>query len=142
MFDTRAGTPQGGVISPTIANRVLDGLEAAVDVSAGSSKPTYQKAKPHVIRYADDFVVTSASKEVQERKVLPAIRKFLAVRGLELSGEKTRITNIADGFDFWARMCESTTASFSLRRPNAASRRCWIRSGKSSKATLPSRRKD
>ncbi|TCA60991.1 group II intron reverse transcriptase/maturase [Rhizobium pisi] len=100
LFETRAGTPQGGVISPTIANRVLDGLEAAVDASVGSSKPTYRKAKPHVIRYADDFIVTSASKEVLEHKVLPAIRKYLTVRGLELSDEKTRITNIADGFDF------------------------------------------
>lgn len=100
LFETRAGTPQGGVISPTIANRVLDGLEAAVDASVGSSKSTYRKAKPHVIRYADDFIVTSASKEVLEHKVLPAIRKYLAVRGLELSDEKTRITNIADGFDF------------------------------------------
>jgi RNA-directed DNA polymerase len=45
-------------------------------------------------------VVTGASKDVLESKVLPAIRRFLAERGLELSEEKTRITHIKDGFDF------------------------------------------
>lgn len=100
LFETSAGTPQGGVISPTIANMALDGLEAAIHASVGSSKLARSKTKLHVIRYADDFVVTGASKEVLEDKVLPAVRKFLAVRGLELSEEKTRITNIAEGFDF------------------------------------------
>lgn len=55
---------------------------------------------PNVVRHADDFVVTGASKDVLEFKVLPAVRQFLATRGLELSEEKTRITNIAEGFDF------------------------------------------
>ncbi|MCO4882000.1 hypothetical protein VOI32_36840 [Paraburkholderia caribensis] len=48
----------------------------------------------------DDFIVTGVSKEVLECKVLPAVRRFMAARGLELSEEKTRITNIAEGFDF------------------------------------------
>lgn len=100
LFETSAGTPQGGVISPTIANMALDGLEAAVYASVGASKLTRSKTKLHVIRYADDFVVTGASKEVLEHKALPAVRKFLAIRGLELSEEKTRITDIAEGFDF------------------------------------------
>jgi RNA-directed DNA polymerase len=100
LFDTTAGTPQGGIISPTIANLTLDGLEAAVYASVGSSKRARQKAKLSVIRYADDFVVTSVSKEILENKVVPAVRAFLAVRGLELSEEKTRITHIAEGFDF------------------------------------------
>jgi RNA-directed DNA polymerase len=78
----------------------LDGLEAAVYASVGSSKLARSKAQLNVVRYADDFVVTGASKEVLEFKVLPAVRQFLAVRGLELSEEKTRITNIAEGFDF------------------------------------------
>ena len=54
----------------------------------------------HVIRYADDFVVTCSSKEVLEATVLPAVQLFMAERGLELSEEKTRITHITDGFDF------------------------------------------
>ncbi len=100
LFETRAGTPQGGVISPVIANMALDGLEAAIHASAGGSERARRKAKLNVIRYADDFVVTCASKDVLESRVLPAIRRFMATRGLELSEEKTRITHIAEGFDF------------------------------------------
>lgn len=100
LFESRAGTPRGGVISPVIANMALDGLEAAVYASENLRKPGRSRAKLHVVRYADDFVVTCTSKEVLESKVLPAVRRFLSDRGLELSEEKTRITNIADGFDF------------------------------------------
>lgn len=83
-----------------IANMALDGLEAAVHASIGISKLARRTAKLNVIRYADDFVVTCASKEVLESCVLPAIRRFMADRGLELSEEKTRITHITEGFDF------------------------------------------
>jgi len=100
LFETSAGTPQGGIISPVIANMALDGLEAAVYASVGASKPARRKSKLNVIRYADDFVVTSISKEALEHKVLPAVRMFMAARGLELSEEKTRITHISEGFDF------------------------------------------
>lgn len=100
LFESRAGTPQCGVISPVIANMALDGLEAAIRASVGTSQRTYREAKLNVIRYADDFVVTCASNEVLESSVLPAIRRFMAARGLELSEEKTRITNVAEGFDF------------------------------------------
>lgn len=100
LFETRAGTPQGGIISPVIANMALDGLEAAVHASAGGSQKARRRAKLNVIRYADDFVVTSATKSALESQVLPAIRRFMAERGLELSEEKTRITHISEGFDF------------------------------------------
>ncbi|CAL8477034.1 reverse transcriptase domain-containing protein [Caballeronia sp. S22] len=82
LFESRAGTPQGGIISPVIANMALDGLEAAVHASIGISKLARRTAKLNVIRYADDFVVTCASKEVLESCVLPAIRRFMADRGL------------------------------------------------------------
>ena len=88
LFETRAGTPQGGVISPVIANVALDGLEAAVHASAGGSERARRRAKLNVIRYADDFVVSGASRDVLESVVLPAIRRFMAERGLELSEEK------------------------------------------------------
>jgi RNA-directed DNA polymerase len=99
LFETQAGTPQGGVISPVIANMALDGLENAVRASTGSDRAR-RLSKINVIRYADDFVVTCASKDVLESQVLPAIQRFLADRGLELSEEKTRITHITEGFDF------------------------------------------
>ena len=89
-----------GVISPVLANITLDGLEAVVYASVGSTKLSRTKAQLNVIRYADDFVVTGISKEVLEAKVLPAIEAFMAERGLELSREKTRITHVEQGFDF------------------------------------------
>lgn len=100
LFTTEAGTPQGGIISPVIANMTLDGLEAAVYASAGPTKRARDKFKITVVRYADDFVVTGISKEILEYNVLPAVRKLMAIRGLELSEEKARITHIAEGFDF------------------------------------------
>lgn len=100
LFATEAGTPQGGIISPVIANMTLDGLEAAVDASVGPTPRARRPFKVNVNRYADDFVVTGVSKEILEHNVLPAIRQFLIDRGLELSEEKTRVTHIADGFDF------------------------------------------
>jgi RNA-directed DNA polymerase len=97
-FPTVAGTPQGGVASPTLANMVLDGLEECLRrrFPYGSEKG---RLKVHVIRYADDFVITGKSKELLER-VKVAVEAFLAERGLSLSPEKTKITHIADGFDF------------------------------------------
>lgn len=56
--------------------------------------------KVHLVTYADDFIVTGATKEVLENKVKPAISQFLKERGLELSQEKTTITHIENGFDF------------------------------------------
>src|SRR5215217_4868120 len=100
LFATEAGTPQGGIISPVIANMTLDGLEAAVYASVGPTIRARGKFNINVVRYADDFVVTGISKEILERNVLPAVRQFMAVRGLELSEEKTRITHITEGFDF------------------------------------------
>ena len=100
LFATEAGTPQGGVISPVIANMALDGLEAAVYASVGPTIHARRTFKINVVRYADDFVVTGISKEILEHHVLPAVKQFMAVRGLELSEEKTRITHITEGFDF------------------------------------------
>ena len=94
LYPTKEGTPQGGVISPVLANMTLDGLEAVIVsvVPRGS--------KVNVIRYADDFVVTGATQEMLREKVMPAIQAFLTQRGLHLSREKTRITRIEQGFDF------------------------------------------
>jgi RNA-directed DNA polymerase len=69
-------------------------MEAALKAVAGP------KDKVHFIRYADDFVVTSASKELLEQKVKPALTAFLAQRGLRLSEQKTVLTHISQGFDF------------------------------------------
>jgi len=94
LHDTDEGTPQGGIISPVLANLALDGLESSI-------KEAFPKErKIHFIRYADDFIITGATKEILENKVKPMIEGFIRERGLELSGEKTRITHISEGFDF------------------------------------------
>jgi RNA-directed DNA polymerase len=91
---TEEGVMQGGIISPTLANMTLYGLEQAVKSVVSRSD------KVNVVVYADDFVITGASKEVLERKVRPAVDAFLRERGLWLSAEKTIITHIEEGFDF------------------------------------------
>lgn len=99
LHDTEAGTPQGGIISPVLANMTLDGLEAAVH-AAHPQKSLRPRKKLHIIRYADDFVITSHSKEILEQDIKPAVVRFLKERGLTLSEEKTRISHIKQGFDF------------------------------------------
>jgi RNA-directed DNA polymerase len=106
LFPTDSGTPQGGIISPILANIVLDGLEELIK----SHSARYTKTRNGVvlyhknihfnfIRYADDFVVIGNSPK--RLKILQRdIARFLSDRGLELSKEKTHITHIRDGFDF------------------------------------------
>jgi RNA-directed DNA polymerase len=96
LLPTLEGTPQGGVISPVLANMALDGLEEVVYKAA---TPRYLN-KISVVRYADDFVIAAESKELLECKVKPAVESFLMERGLELSLDKTKITHVDDGFDF------------------------------------------
>jgi RNA-directed DNA polymerase len=94
LFPSESGTPQGGIISPTLANLVLDGMERLLHENLP------RRAKVNFIRYADDFVVTAASKELLETRVKPLIAGFLAERGLTLSDTKTKITHISEGFNF------------------------------------------
>jgi RNA-directed DNA polymerase len=93
-YPSRKGTPQGGIISPTLANMTLDGLEKVVK----SAVP--RRKRVNFVRYADDFVITGKSKYLLEQYVRPAVEKFLAERGLTLSEEKTVITYIRNGFTF------------------------------------------
>lgn len=98
-FDTVAGTPQGGIISPVIANMVLDGLEGKLRTLA-KNQSQQRKLQINYVRYADDFIVTGKSKELLETEVLPLLNAFMAERGVALSEEKTLITHIDNGFDF------------------------------------------
>lgn len=101
LHATEAGTPQGGVISPTLANMALDGLETllAEEFGAKGSGPA-RRHKVHLVRYADDFVITGNSRELLEKRVKPLVVKFLAERGLRLSAAKTQVTHVDHGFDF------------------------------------------
>ena len=99
LHPTDEGTPQGGIISPVIANMALDGLSQQLVERFPRSKQG-NSPKVNLARYADDFVVTGASKELLEHEVKPFIEAFLKERGLQLSQEKTVISHIKDGFDF------------------------------------------
>jgi RNA-directed DNA polymerase len=104
--DTEAGTPQGGVISPLLANVALEGMErlfGAERPDGQSISPAHRKAPNtgiNLIRYADDFVVSAPSREVLEQYVRPRVEEFLRQRGLALSGVKTRIVHVTEGFNF------------------------------------------
>ncbi|ARM31934.1 group II intron reverse transcriptase/maturase [Prosthecochloris sp. HL-130-GSB] len=98
LFPTEAGTPQGGIISPVLANMTLDGLEQVLATAFPRAKQ--QGRKMNMVRYADDFIITGHSKEWLQDEVMPVLTKFLSQRGLQLSQEKTRVTHITEGFDF------------------------------------------
>jgi RNA-directed DNA polymerase len=99
-FDTLLGTPQGGIISPLLANIALHGMEEALGIRyhvRGYVIPTL----PFIlVRYADDFVVLTTS-EANALKAKSLLGKFLADRGMEFSENKTTIRNVEnESFDF------------------------------------------
>jgi RNA-directed DNA polymerase len=98
FYETTEGFPQGGVISPTLANWALDGLDQLLAPWLGTAKGRTHLV--HYVRYADDFIITCRTKELLEKEILPLVTAFFAERGLTLSPEKTVITHISEGFDF------------------------------------------
>lgn len=103
-YRTESGTPQGGIISPTLANMTLDGMEIMLKKEywtnkKGTVERQHNKNKVYLTKYADDFVIT-ATKEETLKEIKTEIENFLKERGLELSEEKTRIVDITEGFDF------------------------------------------
>ena len=111
LYPTEKGTPQGGVISPILANMTLDGLQRKLKEKywrynqkgeyCENRKPDYRQniKKVNFIRYADDFVVTGDSEQTC-LEVRNVVEWFLIERGVELSEDKTRIVHIDEGFDF------------------------------------------
>jgi RNA-directed DNA polymerase len=93
---TTTGAPQGGVISPSLMNLALDGLETALR----ERFPFHRGRMVNFVRYADDFIITGSTKELLENEVRPLVTQFLAARGLRLAEKKTRITHINEGFEF------------------------------------------
>jgi RNA-directed DNA polymerase len=97
FHETVAGTPQGGVISPLLANIALHGMEQALSVKY--NKQGEIRGPRAVVRYADDFVVFCESSEDAET-VIHILKEWLKQRGLTLSPEKTKIVHLTEGFDF------------------------------------------
>jgi RNA-directed DNA polymerase len=117
IYPTESGTPQGGIISPLLANMALDGLgklltEKFPKKHVSSRKP---KHKVNYVRYADDFIITGKSKEQLEDLVLPIVGQFLCERGLSLSKAKTRITHINQGFDFLGQNVRKYNGKFIIK---------------------------
>ncbi len=79
----KQGTPQGGVVSPLLANIALNGIE---DLH-------------NSIRYADDMVIILKPND-NANTILEKIKQFLAARGMEISEQKTKLTATTDGFNF------------------------------------------
>ena len=88
------GTPQGGVVSPLLANIALNGIE-----SLHISKDKWGKISEPSIRYADDMVIILKPEDDAET-ILSRISEFLAERGMNVSERKTKITATTDGFNF------------------------------------------
>jgi RNA-directed DNA polymerase len=130
LYETEDGTPQGGIISPVLANMALDGLETILLKKYPHSGVRALKGKNkqvNLVRYADDFVITGLSQEVLEKEVKPLVVEFLHQRGLELSEEKTRITYIEDGFDFLGQNARKYNGRF-LTRPSKTNVKTFLAS--------------
>lgn len=124
LFATTEGTPQGGIISPVLANWALDGLQALLaEQFPSTAKP---KPKVHLVRYADDFIITGTSRFQLEHQVKPLVEHFLSERSLELSHEKTRITHIDNGFDFLGQTIRRYRCGKVLLKPSRRSVKTFL----------------
>ena len=107
--DTITGTPQGGILSPLLANVALSVLDGHFAQAPGGPRSTTkqrwtrrQRGLPNyrLLRYADDFVILVSGTRAQTEALLPEVAAVLATVGLRLSEEKTLITHIDEGLDF------------------------------------------
>jgi RNA-directed DNA polymerase len=123
--DTKMGTPQGGILSPLLANialSVLDDHFVAVwqrDMATRTLRatrrnhglPTYR-----LVRYADDFVVLVAGTKAHAEELKTEVAAVLSTMGLRLSVEKTMIVDIDEGFDFLGFRIQRQTQRGSNKR--------------------------
>lgn len=99
--DTNFGTPQGGLVSPLLANIALHGMEEELGVKYYIDRGRHVLARNSVgvVRYADDFVVVCKTKS-EATALYEELKPYLNKRGLTLATDKTKVTNISEGFDF------------------------------------------
>jgi group II intron reverse transcriptase/maturase len=97
------GTPQGGVVSPLLANIALNGIESIHRYHKNGFRINAETPKINIkepsIRYADDMVIILRPQD-DATEILKRIDSFLAERGMKISEKKTKITATTDGFDF------------------------------------------
>jgi len=121
LYPTEAGTPQGGIISPVLANLALDGLEKALEDAF--PKRLRQQYKLHLVRFADDFIIVCASKEVLEEPIKPLVERFLQNEDWNSRPKRRTSRTSRTVLTSWARTSASTTtSSLSSRRARACER--------------------
>jgi RNA-directed DNA polymerase len=109
--DTHTGTPQGGILSPLLANIALAALDEQLHgpwkpggTMATESQRARRRAKGlptwRLVRYADDFVILVNGSRDDTEALREDVTRVLAPMGLRLSPAKTQVTHLADGFDF------------------------------------------
>ena len=99
--NTDSGTPQGGLVSPLLANIALHGMEEELGVKYHRNREHHKIALTSVgvVKYADDFVVLCKTKE-EATNMYEKLIPYLNKRGLTLANDKTKVTHISEGFDF------------------------------------------
>jgi RNA-directed DNA polymerase len=132
--DTITGTPQGGILSPLLANIALSVLDEHFARKWEALGPEWQRVKHRraggpvmrLVRYADDFVIMVGGTRDDAEALRDEVSSVLAPIGLRLSEEKTRICHIDEGFDFLGWRIQ---------------RRAWrSRTGKTAIYTYPSKK--
>lgn len=132
--ETTTGTPQGGILSPLLANIALSVLDEHFTAKWEALGPEWTRAKHRraggpvmkIVRYADDFVVMIHGTRGDAEALWDEVGSVLAPMGLHLSEEKTRVCHIDEGFDFLGWRIQ---------------RRAWRgRAGKTAIYTYPSKR--
>jgi len=122
FHNTDSGTPQGGVISPLLANIAFHGMEEALGIRYNNWDHALHKESVGLVRYADDFLVFCHCREEAEEAKKKLVAWFHE-RGLRFSEGKTRIVNVEEGVDFLGfnirlyRTLKSKTGFRLLMRP-------------------------
>jgi RNA-directed DNA polymerase len=139
LHPTEEGSPQGGPISPVLANLTLNGLEILLRDRFPQTHQT-SHTKVNLVRFADDFIITGNSRELLEQNVKPLVEAFMRERGLELASEKTVITHIAEGFDFLGQNVRKYNGKLLIKPSKASIKRlletvrAWLKAHKQAKA--------
>lgn len=123
--DTDAGTPQGGIVSPLLANIALHGMEEELGVRYYIDRGYHKLARNSVgvVKYADDFVIVCKTREEADN-MYKKLRPYLDKRGLALANDKTKVTHISEGFDFLGfnlRQYKTSNGMRLLIKPSKAS---------------------
>ena len=121
MWNSETGTPQGGVISPLLANVALTSLDNFCLEQYGTN--TISRQTNPIVRYADDFVIVCKSKRMAEKIKAEVAEHLKKEIGLTLSEEKTSITHITKGFNFLGFNIRKYPDHHSEKKPK--SERVW-----------------